>query len=209
MCRKMVMAILWISTMVLPVSALEIGGVVLPENLKAGNEQLSLNGAGIRTVFGFKVYAVGLYLSKKDSDGKAILDSDNPMALKMQWRRAVPPQKINSVFFESFAKVTGSPEASEYGPTNNYGPQTKEIVLFMSWVSKEETTPEHAWTYIYTPGKGTDVFMYNGKQETLMGTIKGIEFKKVLFSIWLSEDPPVGIKLKKNLLGLESDILDF
>jgi hypothetical protein len=209
MYRKMILAVLLISTMALPAAALEIGGVFLPETLKAGNEQLILNGAGLRKKFGFKVYAAGLYLMEKTSDAKAVLDADKLMSLKMQWRRGVSPQKINDVFFESFAEAIGAPEADEYGPKNNYGPLTKEIVLFMSWVSREETTPDHTWTYIYTPGKGTDIYLSNGKEEKLMGTIKGLEFKKALFSIWIKEDPPVGVKLKKNLMGLEADFLDF
>lgn len=209
MYKKMILVIVLTLAMNLPAAALEIGGVSLPETMKAENSQLVLNGAGLRTVFGFKVYAAGLYLLEKNSDAKMVLDADSPMALKMQWRRAVPPQKINDVFFESFAEAAGAPEADMYGPKNDYGPLTKEIVLFMSWVSQKETTPEHAWTYIYIPGKGTAVYMFDGKEENLMGTIKGLDFKKVLFGIWLAEEPPVGVKLKKNLMGMEADLFDF
>ncbi len=47
------------------------------------------------------------------------------------------------------------------------------------------------------PGKGTEVYV----NDQLKGTIAGQEFKKVLFSIWLGDKPPVGEGLKKQLLG--------
>lgn len=202
MLKKLVMisAILLITS--IQVSAVEIGGVNLPDAITAGDDVLILNGYGLRKKFGIKVYAAGLYLKEKASDSKKILDSDETMVLRMQWRRAVPPEKINSVFFASFAFSTKSPEADVYGPDNDYGPLSPHIVKFMSWISKRTTTKKDSWIYIYTPGKGTDVYINDGEKEVLAGTIPGIEFKKALFSIWIQEDAPVGKKLRKKMLGL-------
>lgn len=180
--------------------ALEIGGVTLDETLKAGDTELILNGAGLRRKFGLKVYAVGLYLKAKSGDAPAILGADEPMALDMKYRMKVPPEKINEVFFESFGEVLGVPKGPGYTAETDYGPESKNIVTFMSWVSQRKTEKDDSWIFIYTPGKGTDVHIHDGKTDTLMGTIPGLEFKKTLFSIWLGENAPVG-SLKDELLG--------
>ncbi len=185
------------------VTALEIGGVTLPDTLKAGDTELLLNGAGLRKKFGFKVYAAGLYLTKKDTDNKSILEADAPMAIKKIWLRTAGEDKLNSVFFKSFAQVVNAPETKKYTAESDYGPATKDIVTFMSWVSAKPTGKGHVWTYIYTPGKGTDVYVSDGTKEEFKGTIEGIEFKKALFSIWIADKQAVGKKLKKNMLGIK------
>jgi hypothetical protein len=71
----------------------------------------------------------------------------------------------------------------------------------MGWLDKKETKKNDVWTYIYIPGKGTEVYVNDGAANKLMGVIPGLDFKKALFSIWLGENPPVGNSLKKELLG--------
>lgn len=181
---------------------LEIGGIELPDKFKAGDTELILNGAGLRKKFGFKVYGIGLYIKTKSQENKKTIDADETMMLRMQWRRGVPPSKINEVFFDSFAAVVKAPEQISYGPESNYGPLTKEIVTFMSWISDKETTKKTSWIFIYSPEKGTEVYINDGNIEKLAGVIPGIDFKKALFSIWLANDAPVGKKLMKKLMGL-------
>ncbi len=185
------------------VAAFEIGGVDLPDTLKAGDSELLLNGAGLRKKFGFKIYAAGLYLTKKSHDNKNILDADSPMAIKKIWRRTGGVDKINSVFFKSFAKVVNAPKADRYTATSDYGPLTKEIVTFMSWVASKPTGKGQVWTYIYVPDKGTTIYVSDGTKEELKGTIKGVAFKKALFGIWLADQQAVGDRLKRNLLGVK------
>ena len=50
----------------------------------------------------------------------------------------------------------------------------------------------------YQPGKGVVAYK-NGKEK---GTIEGMDFKKALFGIWLSNDP-ADDDLKEAMLGLD------
>jgi hypothetical protein len=177
--------------------AVEVGGIELPDAIKAGSTSLIMNGAGLRTVLTFKVYGIGLYLKSKSSDGNAIINANDPMALSMKWRMKSPPSRIDETYYKSFATVLKAPPAKSYGPTSDLGPMTKDVVTFMGWIDKKEAQKNDVWTYIYVPGKGTEVYV----NEKLMGTIPGLEFKKVLFSIWLSDKAPVGNGLKNDLLG--------
>ena len=49
---------------------------------------------------------------------------------------------------------------------------------------------------VYVPGTGVESYK-NGK---LQSTIKGLDFKKALFGIWLSKKP-ADVNLKKAMLG--------
>ncbi|MBU1169414.1 MAG: chalcone isomerase family protein [Proteobacteria bacterium] len=201
MIRKMMILLMLLFLTSTSAWALEIGGVELPDTLKAGDSDLILNGAGLRKKFGMKIYAVGLYLKAKSGDGQAVMDGDAPMALQMRWRMKVPPKKIDETFYESLALSTGAPKASAYGPLTDFGSITKDVVSFMTWIAKRETTKTDSWIFIYVPGKGTEVHVHDGTTDELMGLIPGIDFKKVLFGVWLMEDPPVGKSLRDDLLG--------
>lgn len=181
--------------------AAEIGGVVFDEVSKENGVELKLNGCGLRTKFGFKVYAVGLYLKDKTADDKAIVEADQPMALVKNFRRTVPVRKMKNVFYDSFAAIVNAPKQDEYDETSDYGPMTKDIVGFMNAIAAEKLTKKHRFTYLYTPGKGTAVYLDKGDGKVLKTTIPGLEFKKALFKIWLGDNPPVGDKLKNKLLG--------
>ena len=183
------------------VMAAEIGGVVLPETFKAGDTELKLNGYGLRTKFGFKVYAVGMYLKEKSGDNNSILNADQSMALIMNFRRTVPVKKINGVFYDSFAAIVKAPKSDNYDETSDYGPLTKEIVGFMEKFAERKVTKKDRFTFVYTPGKGTVVYLNDSEKESVIITIPGLEFKKALFAIWVGEEAPVGAGLKDKLLG--------
>ena len=183
------------------VSALEMGGVMLPDSMKAGDTNLLLNGAGMRKKFGLKVYVAGLYLKAKNSNSAAVLNADEPMGLQCKWRMSVPPKKIDEVFYDSFAQVLKLPKASSYGPKTNFGPLTNDIVKFMGWVDKRDTSKKDTWVFVYIPGKGTEVRINDGAKDTVMGLIPGLEFKKTLFGIWVGDNAPVGSSLRDELLG--------
>ena len=61
------LAILFLN--VIGMFAAEVGGVNMPNTLKADGTDLVLNGAGTRTKFFIKVYVAGLYLNQKAAMG--------------------------------------------------------------------------------------------------------------------------------------------
>ena len=179
----------------------EIGGVTLPDTMKAGDADLVLNGCGLRTKFGFKVYAVGVYVKEKSTDSQKMIDADEPMILHMHYRRSAPQKKVSSVFYDSFASVLNIPEQDNYDETTDYGPQKKNIVDFINAVTKVKVMKNDKYTYIYMPGKGTEIYMVNKDGKSLLLTIPGIGFKKALYAIWLADGAPVGKKLQQKLSG--------
>jgi len=169
-----------------PATAKEIGGVNLPDTLTAGNENLLLNGAGLRTKFFIKVYAGALYLKAKNSDAAAIINEDAPMAIRMQFiHDGVAAEKLITAWNEGFANA------------GNADSIKTEIATFNSWFTAEAKKGD-VYDMIYTPGQGVRLYI----KEKLMGTIAGPEFKKALFGIWLGEKP-ADDSLKKGMLGKE------
>ncbi len=203
MIKKMVTILMFFLLMGSTAMAFEVGGISLPDALKAGDTELALMGAGLRKVFGFKVYAGGLYLENKTDDDAAIVNSEKPMAIRLQWRRSAPPDKIKEVYYKSFAKVVGAPKAKIYGPDIDYGPLTDRINKYMSWISNKKVEKGYYWNNIYVPGQGTKVYVSDGTKESYAGMIKGVDFKKALFSIWLGEKSTrsVSDNMKKRMLG--------
>jgi hypothetical protein len=183
------------------VSALEVGGVVLPDTMKGGDANLLLNGAGIRRKFGLKVYVVGLYLKAKKSSSSAVLNADEPMGLQCKFRMSIPPRKIDEVFYESFGESMKLPKSGAFTAQSTYGSITKEVVTFMGYIAKRDVTKTDTWIFTYIPGKGTEIKINDGTKDNLLGVIKGEEFKKALFGIWVAEHAPVGSSLRDELLG--------
>ncbi len=167
-------------------TAAQIGKVTLPDSLMAGNDTLLLNGAGFRKKLFIKVYAGGLYLMKKNNDPKKIIGADEPMAIRMHFiYDGVSSKKLIDGWNEGFVKGTGG----------NIAPIKTEIDQFNSFFS-EEAKKNDIYDIIYVPGQGVSVYM----KGALKGTIKGIDFKRAVFSIWLGEKP-ADAKLKKWMLG--------
>jgi hypothetical protein len=165
---------------------MEVGGVPLPDSLAAGNTKLILNGAGLRKKFFIKVYAAGLYLTQKKSDAAAVIQADNPMAIRMHFiYDGVTPKQLVETFHEGFAAATGG---------NTAGIQD-EIRAFDKFFTKNAQKGDR-YDFIYLPETGV-VFFAN---EDRVGTIPGLDFKKALFGVWLGEKP-ADTGLKNALMG--------
>ena len=89
-------------------NAEEIGGINMPESLNTGQTTLMLNGAGVRTKLFFDIYVGGLYLKEKSQDSKAIIEADEPMAIRLHIVSSMlTSKKMEKATREGFAKATG------------------------------------------------------------------------------------------------------
>jgi len=166
--------------------AAQIGTVTLPDSLMAGADTLLLNGAGFRKKLFIKVYAGGLYLKQKSADAQTIIDADDPMAIRMHFiYDGVSSKKLIDGWNEGFNNATGG----------NVATLKTEIDQFNAFFT-EEAKKNDIYDIVYLPGEGVRV-SFKGE---LKGTVKGLDFKKALFGIWLGEKPADG-KLKKGMLG--------
>ena len=162
---------------------LKIGGKILPNQIKAGENTLILNGAGIRKKVIFKVYAGALYLLEKNNNAQTIIQADEPMSVKMHFIfKSVSPEKLIEAWNSGFSK-------------NDTSNLQNKIDTFNSFFTKD-AKKDDIYDIIYIPEQGTSVYMNN----ELKGTIQGLEFKKAVFSIWLGEETDLP-KLREAMLG--------
>jgi hypothetical protein len=166
--------------------AKEIGGINMPENIAVGNDTLLLNGAGIRTKFFIKAYVGGLFLKKKSGDANLIINADEPMAIKLHITSSmISSDKMKEIVLEGFQNSTNG----------NMAPYKDRIDPFIA-VFKDNISNNDVYDLIYIPGEGLKAY----KNKELKSTTKGLDFKKILFGIWLC-DKPADKGLKSLMLG--------
>lgn len=168
--------------------ALEIAGVKLEEELQLENHQLVLNGAGIRTKFFVKVYAVGLYLSKKAHTTEAVLADTGANRISMHMMREVTGQLFVEGLNMSLLANQSEAEMKVLDPQAN---ELLQIIGRLPLLQKGDII-----NLDYIPGLGTKVVIKGVDS----GIIEGLDFNRALLKIWLGKKP-VKRALKEALLG--------
>ena len=170
-----------------PASAEKLAGVELAGAIQANGVKLVLNGAGIRSKAFFKLYVGGLYLEEKSQDPGGIMAADSPMAIRLHIVSGlVSQEKMLAATDEGFKNSTGG----------NTAPIAERIARYNACFS-EEIEEDDVYDMLYIPGEGVRVL----RNRELKGTIEGLDFKRALFGIWLS-DQPADEDLKEGMLGL-------
>jgi hypothetical protein len=164
----------------------ECKGVNFPDQAQVEGSNLTLNGLGLRqaTALKINVYVGALYVAKTSSDPNALLGSNTPSELILQFVRNVGADDLRKGWSEGFEKNA-----------RNELPALKErIDMLNGWMADVKTGGR--LTFVHRPGAGLQVDV-NG---TVKGTIKGDDFAKAFMSIWLGADPP-NPELKAGMLG--------
>jgi len=164
----------------------KIADVIVEDTLKTANQELILNGAGIRSKMFIKLYVGMLYLGEKSNDAEAIINADKDMAIKLEITSGmITSEKMMAATSEGFEKATG-------GKTDAI---KAEIDAFNACFS-EKIEEGDVFEMVYAKGGGVTIF----KNGTLKDTISGLPFKKAMFGIWLSSNP-ADKKLKEGMPG--------
>jgi len=189
--KRVAIAFLMLFCLVSVGQAKTVDGVNMPDTYTAGNNQLVLNGAGIREKWFLNLYIGGLYLPKPSSDAQAIINANEPQVIRLHIISSlISSSKMQSATMEGFENATHG----------NVAPIKKEVDQFIDFF-KEDIDNGDIYDIVYLPGKGVEVY----KNKKLVGTINGgMEFKKALFGIWLS-DRPAQKDLKEAMLGKQED----
>ena len=161
----------------------KVGDVTLPNTVTLSNEEMNLNGAGMREKMWIDLYAGGLYVQTKSSDGNTVINADAPMAMKLHIVSGMVSQS------KMIGAVTDGFKNSTTGKAT-----TAERASFVACFN-DEITKEDVFDIVYT--SGNTIVYKNGKEK---GSVKGLEFKKALFGIWLGKKP-ADKDLKKGMLG--------
>jgi hypothetical protein len=162
----------------------EVGGVTFPPTVEAAGKVLKLNGAGLRTRFFIKVYAIGLYLERPGTDARTVLSKDEVRRAELHMLRSVDRKEMADAIGDAFSANAGSA-----------APQLQDRLARFKGMFPDASTGE-VITLTYVPGTGTTV----GAGGRDLGTIEGKDFADVLFSAWIGAHP-VDDSLKSELLG--------
>lgn len=176
-----------------PAVAVEIAGVKIDETVQVANQQLKLNGAGIRYKAIFKVYTAALYLPEKKSTTAEVLALPGAKRVSLVMLRDVSSDDLGQRFMDGIRKNADMAERAKlitsmltFGQMFSLIPEMKKgDVLTVDWI----------------PGTGA-VNQFNGKK--LGETISDANFFNALLRIWLGSSP-ADDKLKHSLLNDKND----
>ncbi len=169
--------------------AAEVGGVKLDDAVKVAGKDLRLNGAGVRTRVIFKVYAMGLYLAKKETTTDAVLATPGPRRISLVMLREVGADDFLQAFVSGIEANVDKAERAKIGAQMA---RLGEIFNAVGGLKKGD-----ALTVDWVPEKGT-VIEFNGKPQG--DALPDVAFYNALLRIWLG-DKPADSSLKPQLLG--------
>lgn len=158
----------------------------MPENISAEKEQLVLNGWGVRKKFYIDLFEGGLYLTERSKDANKIIQADDPMSIRIHViSDLITGKRLEENMRSEFDRVTNG----------NWGAHKANIETVMN-AFKEDINKGDVFDLVYLPGSGLTIYK-NNKEQAL---VKSLDFKKLLYSIWLGDDPQ-DAKLKKGMMG--------
>lgn len=184
----MILAISAFSSTIYAQKEIAIDGVSLPRKITFQNRSLELNGAGTREKMWMELYIQALYLTQLSQDPQAIINGQSEMAIRMHITSPlISSSKLTKALHKAFEKSVGD-------KINSFLPKMDLLLSMLN----EQIKENDVFDLIYTP---TDNSVWVYKNLALKGKVEGLEFKKALFGIWLS-DNPIDKDLKNDLLGI-------
>jgi hypothetical protein len=180
----MVFRILLLFCIVSSAFGAEVAGVRIPDE----DQQLVLNGAGLRKRAFFQVYAIGLYLPQKKASAADAMNAAGPKRVSIHMLRDVDADDFSGALADGIKNNHGEAEAKALEP------RVKQLAAIMA--EMKEAKKGMRITLDWLPA-GTQVTV-DGKAAG--APIPGEDFYRALLRIWLG-DKPVQDDLKKALLG--------
>ncbi|GLP98109.1 chalcone isomerase family protein [Paraferrimonas sedimenticola] len=172
--------------MIAPAQATTVSGVELEPQIQVQQQDLVLNGAGVRSKFFIDLYVGSLYLPAKSQAVDAILASEEVSAIRLNITSGmITSEKMTDAILEGFDNATNG----------NPGEMQQRIDDFIG-VFNEEIVKGDQYTFNFIPGKGVVGFK-NGEQKVI---VDGDDFRVAMMKIWLGEKPAQK-KLKQQMLG--------
>ena len=166
-----------------------VAGVKYEETGDVRGAKVQLNGAGVRYKAVFKVYALGLYLTRKAGSPEEVIAAPGPKRISLVMLREIESAELGKLFTRSVEDNMTRSEFSKIIPGlvrmgQVFADQRKLVAgdtLMIDWI----------------PGTGTVV--------TIKGVVQGEPFKEpeffnAMLSIWLGKSP-ADWKLKDAMLG--------
>jgi hypothetical protein len=166
----------------------ELSGVKFDNPIDVRGTKLELNGAGVRYKVVVKVYAAGLYLTKKASTLEEVLAAPGPKRMAITVLRDVDSAELGKLFTRGVEDNTPRSEMSKLVPGL--------IRMGQIFSDHKKLLPGENFLIEWVPGTGTVITIKGKAQEPF----KEPEFFGALMRIWLGPNPG-DWKLKDALLG--------
>jgi hypothetical protein len=163
----------------------ELAGVTMSDRAMVGEQQLQLNGMGVRKKLWVKVYVAGLYLAEPARSAEAVLRSPGAKRMTMHFLTdKATKAKMDEAWLEGFR--ANSPE--------QWGALEARVERFVGFFGDMKEGDRVDLDLV--PGEGTTVTL-NGE---VAGTVEGDDFQTALLKVWVGETPPTE-DLRAGVLG--------
>ncbi len=183
--RRLILAATLVLAAATSAGAATLAGVTLDDKVSVNNQQIVLNGLGLRKKFVVKVYVGGLYLATKQNNAATVIATDAPRRMVMHFLYSVSKDQMSEAWAEGLKDNT--PNAS---------PEVKTaFTTLQSWM--EDVPKGNRIVMTYVPGIGTTVEI-NGKSK---GTLGGKATADAILNTWIGPKPGPGGDFKKGVLG--------
>ena len=136
-------------------AAVEVSGIKFDDTARVANQELKLNGAGVRYKAIFKVYAAGLYLADKKTTVPDILAAPGAKRMQLVMLRDVGNEEFGRSFMEGIQKNS---EKAERAKLINQLLKFGELFASIPELKKGDIL-----TTDWIPGSGTQLQL-NGKK---------------------------------------------
>ena len=169
-----------------------VSGVKYEDAADLRGTKLQLNGAGVRYKAVFKVYAAGLYLTKKAGTPEEALATPGAKRISITMLREIDSNELGKLFIRSVEDNTAKGEMSRLVPG----------LIRMSQIFSDckKLAAGDNFTLDWVPGTGTVLTVSSPKCPQNNEPFKEPEFYNALMRIWLGPNP-ADWKLKDALLG--------
>lgn len=166
---------------------MNVSGVTIPTSLNyAQANPMQFYGAGTRKFLWLDMYVGVIFLNEKSLTPNQIINSNKPMALRLHIISSLISRKRTIKAIEDgFDKTTN-------GNAVQYQDRIDKMISFF----KSEIEPNDIIDLVYFPTQEIKIY----KNETYLGSLYGLDFKQVLFGMWLSENA-VDKKMRSELLN--------
>jgi hypothetical protein len=172
-------------------SAVDIAGMKMEDTARVNNQELKLNGAGIRYKVIFKVYVAGLYLAEKKNKLDDILAVPGAKRISLIFLRDIESDSFGQAFMDGIRKNTELAERSKF--------VSQELTMGQLFASVPEIKKGDVLNVDWIPGpNGGTTVSVNGKK--LQEGIPDPLFYNALIRIWLGKSP-ADAKLKIAMMG--------
>ncbi len=174
------------------VQAGQLAGIEVEDQITAENgTTLKLNGMGLREKAWFDIYVGSLYLTTPSHDADEVIGQSGPFRVQMDFLYdEVSGEKLVAAWQEGFEKNQSADSLTKLDA---------RIKQFNALFAESAVKGDRI-LIDYAPSNGTHVI----KNDKLLGTIEGDDFRKAVLAIWLGQEP-ADEDLKEGMLGKQGE----